>query len=346
MSDETSQREADQIAGVAAPEFSDRLLGHETAVAGIRSQLAAGRLPGGILLHGPLGIGKATLAFRLARDILVATGDEDAQRVDEQVRAGAHPNLFVLRKAPRDTKGFYTVIRVEEVRTLRDRMHHTRGRTGHRVAIVDAIDDANASATNALLKILEEPPPETLFLLVSHRPGGLLPTIRSRCHQVALRPVADAHVRAVLQAAGAAPDRIGDAVALAEGRPRRGFEALQLADGAAIAALRNWLADPAAAPMGSHIALADELGADREGAAARFARELVEERIAAEARAATLAGGGVVARSRLASAAQLWEKATSLFADADSLNLDFRQTLVAVFDAMRTHFSRSAPEPR
>jgi DNA polymerase-3 subunit delta' len=338
------QREADQIAGVEPPEFSPGLHGHDAAMTALHSQISGGRLPSGIMVHGPLGIGKATLAFRLARDIFTATGDEEAHRVDEQIRAGAHPNLFVLRKAPRDTKGFYTAIRVEEVRALRDRLHHTRGRAGHRVAIVDAIDDANASAANALLKILEEPPPDTVFLLISHRPGGLLPTIRSRCHQVALRPLADAHVRAVLTEGGGDPTRIGDAVALAEGRPRRGFEALQLADGAAIAALRNWLADPASAPMGSQIALADALGMERDGAAARFARDLVRERIAAEARAAAMAGPG--ARSRLASAAELWEKATSLFADADSLNLDFRQTLVAVFDAMRTHFSRSAAESR
>ena len=77
-------------------------------------------------------------------------------------------------------------------------MRRTRGRAGHRVAIIDAIDDCNPQAANALLKTLEEPPAETTFLLVSHRPGSLLPTIKSRCHALALRPLPDADVRAVL----------------------------------------------------------------------------------------------------------------------------------------------------
>ncbi|MGV3651151.1 MAG: hypothetical protein ACO1OK_06975 [Devosia sp.] len=344
MSEGAPQREADQIEGVAPPELTPTLVGHEAQVSAVREQIATGRFPSGMMIHGPLGIGKATFAFRLAREILTATGDEDAHRVDEQVRAGSHPNLFVLRKAPRDTKGFYTVIRVDEVRALKDRMHHTRGRAGHRVAIIDAIDDANASAANALLKILEEPPPDTAFLLISHRPGGLLPTIKSRCHQIALRPLPDAGVRAVLEAAGAPAQRIGDAVGLADGRPRRGFEALKLADATGIAALRGWLESPATTERGSQLALADALGGDRDGAAARFARELMLERIAREARDAALAGPE--ARRRLASASELWEKAQALFSDADSLNLDFRQTLVSVFDAMRAHFSRTPAEPR
>src|SRR5690606_9567358 len=113
--------------------------------------------------------------------------------------AGGYPNLFVLRKAPRDTgKGFYTVIRVDEVRNFVEELRMTRGRAGHRVAIVDPMDDANPNAANALLKILEEPPADTTFLLVSHRPGQLLPTIKSRCHPIALRPLSDAQVREVV----------------------------------------------------------------------------------------------------------------------------------------------------
>src|SRR5690606_37257728 len=103
------------------------------------------------------------------------------------------------RKAPRETgKGFYTAIRVEEVRGLIEEVRMTRGRAGFRIVIVDSIDDCNASSANALLKILEEPPAETLFVLVSHRPGGLLPTIRSRCRSIALRPLADDDVRRII----------------------------------------------------------------------------------------------------------------------------------------------------
>lgn len=338
MSVDIEQREPDQIDGVALPEYQTDVIGHEAARAGLVSLLDEDRLPGGVLIHGPQGIGKATLAFDLARQIFRRTGDEDPAHVADQVAAGAYPNLRVLRKAPRETgKGFYTVIRVEEVRELIDRLHKTRGRAGYRVVIVDPIDDCNTSSANALLKILEEPPPETLFLLVSHRPGQLLPTIKSRCHQVALRPLADEAVRAILAsgmptADAAALDR---AVGMAGGRPRRGFEALLMTDSGILGGLGAWLGAPLSQPVAAHLALADTLGADKDGPATRFARDMVIDWVAAEAR--TAAGLSPAGRRRLASANELWDKAHALFADADEYNLDARQTLIVIFDAIRKH---------
>ena len=338
MSVETEQREPDQLAGVSPPELPHTVVGHERPRQRLNALLERGRLPGGILMHGPRGIGKATLAFQLAREIFEKTGDEAAAQIAEQVAAGGYPNLRVLRKAPKDTgKGFFTAIRVEEVRELVDRLHKTRGRAGHRIVVVDAIDDCNVSSSNALLKILEEPPPETLFLLISHRPGQLLPTIRSRCQLLALRPLDDGAVRQVLVAAqpDAAPEDIDAAVSLAAGRPRRGFEALLLGTAEGLTRLRQWLADPAAPPAATHLAIADLLATDRDGAQARFARDLILGWLAEEARVA--AGAGPGARSRLASASELWEKALAMFEDADVYNLDARQTLVTLFDAIRKH---------
>ena len=123
------------------PEQRQVAIGHDAVRSAVMGQLAEGRLPGAIMLHGPQGIGKATLAFELAVAILTATGDEDQHRVSEQVAALSHPNLSVLRRRPKDAKGYYTVIRVEDVRELREALHHTRGRAGHRIAILDSIDD-------------------------------------------------------------------------------------------------------------------------------------------------------------------------------------------------------------
>lgn len=343
---EIEQREPDQLDGVPLPEMQRTVIGHDAARDGILAMLDAGRMPGGVLIHGPLGIGKATLAFDLARRIFARTGDEDAGHISEQVAAGAYPNLQVLRKAPRDNgKGYYTVIRVDEVRSLIERLHRTRGRAGHRVVIVDPIDDCNPSSANALLKILEEPPPDTTFFLISHRPGSLLPTIKSRCHNLALRPLGDTEVRQVLQAArpGKAVDH---AVALSGGRPRKGFEAMTIGDEGTLTALRGWLGNPAIPPPAAHIALADLLAADKEGAQGRFAREMLRDWLATEARNA--AESGPEARRRLASATELWDKADLMFADADEYNLDPRQTLVAIFDAIRKHalLTASPIEPR
>ena len=331
------EREPDQLDGVPPPEFQQAVFGHAAASAALLDRLDAGRLPGGILIHGPLGIGKATLAFDIARRIFERTGDESPEHIAAQVAAGAYPNLFVMRKSPRDTgKGYYTAIRVEEVRRFIEEMRMTRGRAGHRIAIVDPIDACNASSANALLKILEEPPADTTFLLVSHRPGSLLPTIKSRCFQVALRPIDDADVRQVLERNDADPTLVDRAVSLADGKPRRAYEAILLGDGGTLSLLQGWLANPSG-PAAQRLAIADLLGGNRDSAELRFARDIISDWIAGAARDA--AGSGD--RVRLASANELWDKARLSLADADEYNLDMRQTLVAILDAIRKHHQLS-----
>jgi DNA polymerase-3 subunit delta' len=334
--------EPDALEDVPSPERRQQARGHHNMRTAVLGQLASWRLPGAILLHGPHGIGKATFAFEMAAAILSATGDETTARVAEQVGALSHPNLFVLRRRPKDGKGHYTVIRVEDVRTLRDSLHHTRGRAGHRVAVVDSIDDCNPSAANALLKTLEEPPADTIFLLVSHRSGQLLPTIKSRCHNLALRPVADEDVRAVLldHDPGLGQSELDRAIALAGGRPRRAFETLALEPESALGALQTWLADPAAHGAGVALRLAEALGADSKGTEFGFAREILADWLANEARNAAVQPQG---RMRLASATELWDKTHALLAEADDINLDMKQTLVAIFDAVRKHVSTNVP---
>ncbi|UYO00274.1 MAG: AAA family ATPase [Devosia sp.] len=317
------------------PEQRQLAIGHEAARAAVLAQLAGGRLPGAIMLHGPQGIGKATLAFELAVAILTASGDEDAHRVSEQVAAGSHPNLSTLRRRPKDSRSYYTVIRVEDVRELREQLHHTRGRSGHRIAVLDAIDDCNPNAANALLKTLEEPPADTTFFLISHRPGQLLPTIRSRCHNLALRPLPDAVVAEIVGAsAQVEPAALERALRLAGGRPRRAFETLSLAEDSPAGALAGWLNDPGSYPVSVPMQLADSLGRDAQGPDMSFAREILATWMADEMRAAAMLAEH---RGRLASATELWDKATALLDEADSVNLDMKQTLIVIFDAIRKH---------
>lgn len=347
MTDAYPEREPDQLDGVALPEFRRHVVGHAEARGALFDRLDAGRLPGGVLIHGPRGIGKATLAFDFARAVFTRTGDEPAEHVAAQVESGAYPNLFVLRKAAKDTgKGYNSVIRVDEIRHLVEQMRMTRGRAGQRIAIIDAIDDCNTAAANALLKILEEPPADSTFLLISHRPGSLLPTIRSRCFRVAMRPLASEDVREVLATSPAgASGAIEQAVGLADGRPRRGFEALLLSDESTLSRLTGWLRDPVGAGNAARLALADALAAERDGSELRFARDMLFDWMAKEAREAALSGPE--GRRRLASVQELWDKARLSLADADAYNLDMRQTLVGIFDAIRKHqhltTSRSEP---
>ncbi|GHA11914.1 DNA polymerase III subunit delta' [Devosia pacifica] len=326
----------DALEDVSLPEESPGVIGHDEARAIVSQRLNGGTLPGAIMLHGPRGIGKATLAFAIAQDLLVATGDEDAHRVQEQILAGAHPNIQVLRRQQRDARAYYTVIRIEDIRSLRDSLHMTRGRNGHRIAIIDTIDDCNISAANALLKTLEEPPAQTMFILVSHRPGQLLPTIRSRCHSIALRPISDDDVAQVLrQQRPDLPDQqVQGAVSMAQGRPRRAFEALTIGGESALGGLSGWLARPLDHDSGAHLALADQLAAKAQSPELMFARDMMLEWLAVEAREAATQHAG---KRRLASVNQLWEKAQAAFAEADALNLDMRQTLVTVLDDIRLH---------
>ena len=219
-------------------------------------------------------------------------------------------------------------------------MRQTRGRAGYRICIVDSIDDCNKSAANALLKILEEPPKETIFLLVSHRPGSLLPTIRSRCQAYALRSLTHSDVRKVLEINGVdvTAKESKQAIDLAGGKPRRALEAIVMDGLETLGDLQNWLDNASRETSATHLALAAAI-VKAGGAEEAFARDIIVDWIANEAKAAA---SSTASRSiRLASATELWDKAQNMFADADTYNLDARQTLVSIFDALRRHAQKA-----
>src|SRR6185503_14284880 len=180
--------DSDRIEGFPHPRERFDLLGQDIALGRAARALRAGRPPSAWLITGPPGIGKATLAYRIARYLLAhgATqeGPEDLSVPPDnsavrQVSAQSHPGLLVLKRAinPRTGK-LMTVLSVDEIRRLSDFFGMTSGAGGWRVAIVDTADDMNDNAANALLKMLEEPPAHAMLLLLSNAPGRLLPTIR------------------------------------------------------------------------------------------------------------------------------------------------------------------------
>ena len=140
----------------------------------------------------------------------------------------------------------------------------------------------------------------------------------------------------VEQDAALGQSELDRAVALAGGRPRRAFETLALGPDSALGALQSWLSNPAQHPAGVALKLADALGADAQSTELSFAREMLDDWMADEARNAAMQPQG---RMRLASANELWDKAHALLAEADDINLDMKQTLVAIFDAIRKHVS-------
>lgn len=224
--------EPDRLDQFSAPREVDRLYGHDEALREFTDARESGRLHHAWLLVGPEGVGKATLAYRMARMVLGAADDSDDQHpVFRKVAALSHHNLLVIRRSfSEKTKRWSQWIGVDEVRRLRAFLGHSAGEAGWRVVIVDRADEMNQSAANAMLKSLEEPPPQTLFLLIAGAEGRLPVTIRSRTRMLRVSGLNDealeAAVRAALDRDGveADPKTLQMALALSQGSVRRALE--------------------------------------------------------------------------------------------------------------------------
>src|SRR5438034_9152304 len=202
------------------PRETSILAGHREAEAALLNAYRSGRIPHAWLIGGPQGIGKATLAYRMARFVLAHRNPtaSDAQSVEtlwvdpsdpvaRHVAAGAHGGLLTLERTLNDRGVMRAVITVDETRETISFFGSTAAIEGWRVCIVDTVDELNPNAANALLKVLEEPPQQSLFLLVSNAPARVLPTIQSRCRKLPLRPLSTEDViRAAANATSRAPD--------------------------------------------------------------------------------------------------------------------------------------------
>ena len=215
--------ETDQEPGAPHPRLTYGLVGHDAQEAMLAAGLAGGRMHHAWLLSGPKGLGKATLAYRFARRALGgrhAGGrplEVDAEdQIARAIAAQAHPDLFVLRRGHNERGRPRREIAVDDARELGHFFSLAPSQGGMRVAIIDAVDDLNRNAANAILKTLEEPPPRSVLLLVCHAPGAALATIRSRCRRLALKPLSDGEVRTALGGEGEEA-----LVKLAKGRPGR-----------------------------------------------------------------------------------------------------------------------------
>ena len=272
------------------------IIGHDRAVEQFATAWASRRLHHAWLLAGPRGIGKATFAKAAARRVLAdaagppptsaGIGTDDSHPIVKLVEAGSHPDMRWLERLENEKTGnLNRNINVKQIRELGEFMGMTAALSPWRVAVIDTVDELEASGANALLKILEEPPANTLFFLVSHAPGRLLPTIRSRCRRLDFGNLDDDAMTSVLKEQApdlpaAERDRV---VAMSSGSAGRAlaFAELGLAklEDAALTILRQ--GDPT---NGRRSELASELG--KKGAVDRYTAflELAPSLIAREAR--------------------------------------------------------------
>jgi DNA polymerase III subunit delta' len=308
-----------------APRETVLLYGHAEAESALLEAYRSGRFPHAWLITGPAGIGKATLAYRLARFIFahpdpragaVAAATSLAVDADHpvagRIAVQAQGDLLVLERTINEKTGkLYQDIRVEDVRRTVTFFGSTPGEGGWRVAIVDSVDELNPSGANALLKMLEEPPRRGVLLLVSHSAARVLPTIRSRCRVLALRPLSAADVAHA--AAAVADGSVRRALALLDG------DALDLRNG--IVALLERL--PAVDPSALH-ALGDRLYGTDAATLAAFVDTVngwLSARLAADASDP----------ARLARVAQAWERINHAAGEVDEYNLERKPLVFNVF---------------
>lgn len=212
----------DRIEGAPHPRETSRLYGHDAAESAFLNAYTSGRLHHAWLITGPSGVGKATLAWRIARFLLATPTDDGGMfaapapesldipadaPVARRMMQLAEPRLFLLRRGANDKETALSAdIRVDEVRKMKSFFALSAADGGRRVAIIDAADDLNTGAANALLKLLEEPPADVTFLVIAHQPHRLLPTIRSRCRELRLTALAPQDLAKALEMAGGAVD--------------------------------------------------------------------------------------------------------------------------------------------
>ncbi|KKX33778.1 DNA polymerase III subunit delta' [Rhizobium sp. LC145] len=331
--------------GAMPPARNPNLFGHKAAEDFLARSYRSGKGHHAILIEGPEGIGKATLAFRFANHVLShpdpATAPEQlaapdlGSSVSRQIASGASHNLLHLaRPVDEKTGKAKTAITVDEVRRAGHFFSQTSGTGNWRIVIIDPADDLNRNAANAILKILEEPPRRALFLVLSHAPGKLLPTIRSRCQPLKLSPLGDDDLMRALGALGLRLDggKTEETIrAMSKGSVARALKLMNYGGADIIAAFDEvMVADGPAARKNMH-RLADVLSAKDSDVIFGFFLEHLGDHLMERARQAALSGNLQGAERQ----AKLVSDITEQITVAQAYNLDRKQTILSILEAAR-----------
>ncbi len=342
----------DALEGWPPPEAQPRWYGGPTAETTLLDAYRGGRMHHAWLLGGQKGIGKATLAYRFARFAfahpdpasaaasnaadLAVPEDHPAFR---RVAGRAHPNLLAMERPWDDkNKRYKTELAVDEIRRTVGFFGSTSGEGGWRIAIVDPADEMNPSAANALLKVLEEPPSRSLFFVISHTPGRLLPTIRSRCRRLDLAPLSAETIAGAIRDNGSIDSDDADialAAALAQGSLRRAILLLEEGGIDTYRAFARFAATVGEPDVTAMHALADSVsGRAADDAYYGFldtVRAWLGRRVRDESEPVSEATPGQAVRAvPLARWAEVWEKVAQSSTEADDLNLDRKQVVLSI----------------
>jgi DNA polymerase-3 subunit delta' len=331
------------------PRETNVLFGHAGAEEMLLDAYRGGRIPHAWLIGGPPGVGKATLAYRMARFVLThpepaaaevqraASLEVDATSATARhVAGGTHGGLLVLERALNERGVLRTAISVEDARKTVTFFGATAAAGGWRVCIVDTVDELNANSANALLKVVEEPPPRSLFLLLSNAPARVLATIQSRCRKLVLRPLATAEVIRAVAAATGQPENAPALRQAAEASEGSVGRAVMLLGGSALGLQERTTqllkSLPNVDPKALH-ALGDALAGNDRTTLAAFVdtveRWLIER----------LGNGSNANLASLARVSEVWEKVLRDARDTQEYNLERKPLVFSVFgmlaEAMR-----------
>jgi DNA polymerase-3 subunit delta' len=338
-----SEERAGLLDGAIAPVSNRHLFGHEAAEAFLARSYRSGKGHHAILIEGPEGIGKATLAFRYANHILrypdptsapeVISDPDPEHPVTRQLASGASHNLLHLsRPVDEKTGRVKTAITVDEVRKAGHFFAQTSGTGNWRIVIIDPADDLNRNAANAILKILEEPPKRAMFLVLSHAPGKLLPTIRSRCLPLRLHELPpQAMGQALGQLGLTIPAEKREAVlALAKGSVARALKLVNYGGADILDAFEQMLVASGPAQRKMMFKIADALSGKDSEVAFGFFVEHLGDHLAETARSLAIAGdlSGAEHYARLSSVIN------QQLGIAAAYNLDRKQTMLDVLAAI------------
>jgi DNA polymerase III subunit delta' len=337
--------EPDRLAGQPHPRETLFLSGHVEAEQTLLQLFSSGRMPQGIILAGPEGIGKATLAYRLTRFMLAhpdpaSDAVQSAQSlnvaashpVTGQVARLSHGDLGIVRRTAAKTgQTIRKQITASDVRDALDLFKVTASAGGWRIIIVDAADEMNREAANALLKMLEEPPERAIFLLIAHQPGRMLTTIRSRCRMLRMNPLSDDELAAGMSRFDIASSATDVSIKAAEGSLRR---ALLLCDPemtSIVTSLEQLVSHPAHANPARWMSFADTLTGKPATDRFQFAVEMIERQLH---RAARSAATDPDAKHKVAACLDLWDKLRKSVQDTDTFTLDRRPLLMMALGAL------------
>ncbi len=339
--------ESDRFEDTPHPRENYNFFGHVEAEKNLLLSYLSGRLPQAIIIGGPPGTGKATLAWRLARFLLANPAPRACEPqldlfvppshpVSHQITAMAHPDLRLLRREWNpEKKRYFTEIQIDDVRRTIHMFQQAAGQGGYRICILDCAEDLNQSSANALLKLIEEPPPRSLFLIVAHRPARILPTLRSRCQKILLKPLAAADIRAIVAALGPPWSCFEDAaldsaIARAQGSLHNALRLLSPEGREFDTDLGDMLNSLPQIDWSRVHALAGRIAAKNNSKDYETMLAMIENWLDARVRLGAQVLEGKCA-ARLAPYADVWEKLGEASREAEILNLDKRSLVLSIF---------------